>query len=93
MFTVLNVAQKLCKGSFRRLATSIYYLTIAVGHLVTAMVLSFGWFPNDATYFSDDATVQTYFFVLGGFLALGIIVFVFVIYRMIDFPSNGTRDQ
>ena len=90
LFTAMNIAHRLCSGSFKRLATSICYVTMAVGHLIALVMISLGWYP-ESNYFASSS-VRTYFFSLAGLMGINIIVMAVVIYRMIDIPVRLGTD-
>ena len=85
----LNLAYKLCSGSFQRLVTSLYYLVAGIGNLIALIIIITGWFP-DTSYFASR-TMEVYFFSLGGMMAIGTLVFALIIYNMVDQAPIQTR--
>eukprot|EP00794_Sanderia_malayensis_P007255 gene7255-8063_t len=55
--TALNIANKLCKGTFQRLAVGFYYSTFAAGHLLALVIVSFEWVPKESSRLSRVTTM------------------------------------
>eukprot|EP00112_Aurelia_sp_Birch-Aquarium-sp1_P018553 Seg444.10 transcript_id=Seg444.10/GoldUCD/mRNA.D3Y31 product="Solute carrier family 15 member 4" protein_id=Seg444.10/GoldUCD/D3Y31 len=88
--TALNIAHRLCSRSFRRFATAICYVSMAVGHLIALVIISLGWYP-ESNYFTSSS-VRTYFFSLAGLMGINAIAMAVLIYRMIDIPVRLGTD-
>lgn len=86
--TGLGLACKLCPGIFQKLITSVYYVMVAMGNVISVVVVRSGWFPT-GEYFNRHEMV-IYFFGLAGVALLGLLLFMFVQSRQ-DYVSASSR--
>ena len=81
----LGLVYKLCPGVFKKLTVTVNYLMIAIGNVISLIVISCGWFP--AGHLFDDYRMVVYFFSLAIFALFGLIVFLCVV------PNYGNHPE
>ena len=75
--TTLTLACKLCPVTFRKLVTGVYYFTVMLGHIVSLIIVSCGWFPSGKYLAGFEMVV--YFFSLAGLSVLGMLTYLYAI--------------
>ncbi|XP_002158543.2 solute carrier family 15 member 4 [Hydra vulgaris] len=75
--TGLGLACKLCPDKFQKTITSVYYLMVALGHVLTLLVICAGYFTSE-NYFEGFSAV-IYFYSLAGVALIAIILFTVIL--------------